>query len=82
MSEVDVQTRWIRKPRSLWRQMVGWGALGIGLLGVILPIIPGIPLLIFGLVVLSTQYRWAHTAMVWMKKKYHQHKPGTPPPAS
>jgi hypothetical protein len=76
MSETSIQTRWVRRPGSVWRLILGWGSIGLGLLGIVLPILPGIPLLIFGLVLLSTQYRWAHAAMVWMKNKFRKNRPG------
>ena len=76
MRETGLQTRWVRGPGSVWRLIVGWASIGLGLLGIVLPIIPGIPLLIFGLVLLSTQYRWAHDAMMWMKSKFHKRKSG------
>jgi uncharacterized protein YqgC (DUF456 family) len=59
----------ISEPRSIGRMIVGWGLILMGLLGLILPVIPGIPLLIAGLVTLSTQHRWAHAAMVWTKRR-------------
>jgi uncharacterized membrane protein YbaN (DUF454 family) len=76
MGEAGVQTRWIKRPRSLWRLVVGWSCIPLGLAGLILPLLPGIPVLIFGLVLLSTQYEWAHSAMMWMKNKFHKKQPG------
>ena len=73
MAETGIQTSWIRRPRSVWRLIVGWAVIGFGLLGIVLPIIPGIPLIIGGLVLLSTQYPWAHKLMVWMKRKFARH---------
>ena len=73
MGETSLQMRWVRRPGSLWRLILGWAGIGVGLLGIILPIIPGIPLLIGGLVLLSTQYHWAHRLMVWMKRKFGRH---------
>jgi len=75
MSDAGIQTRWIKRPGSVWRLIAGWGCIGAGLLGLILPVIPGIPLLIFGLVMLSTQYHWAHKAVLWMKARFRKHKP-------
>ena len=72
MGETGIQTRWVRRPGSLWRLIVGWLCIGAGLLGIILPIIPGIPLLLGGLVMLSTQYQWAHSAMLWVKNKFRK----------
>lgn len=39
--------------------MLGWAFLLVGILGLFLPLLPGIPLLLAGLVVLSRQYEWA-----------------------
>jgi len=72
MGEAGIQARWIRRPTSLWRLILGWGCIALGLLGILLPIIPGIPLLIAGLVFLSTQYRWANKLMRWMKRKFRK----------
>ena len=77
MSEVGMQTAWIKRRGSVWRLLAGWVCIGVGLLGLILPIIPGIPLLIFGLVLLSSQYHWAHRATVWMKRRFHKGGSGT-----
>ena len=78
MGQLVVQTRWKRRPLSWARLLLGWASIAAGLLGLILPIIPGIPLLIFGLVLLSARYQWAHAVMVWIKKKFHRQKPGEP----
>jgi len=75
MSEAGIHTRWIKRPGSVWRLIAGWICIGVGLLGLILPIIPGVPLLILGLVMLSTQHRWAHSALVWMKARFQKRNP-------
>jgi uncharacterized protein YqgC (DUF456 family) len=74
MSESSMQRGWIRRPGSVWRLIAGWFCIGLGALGIILPIIPGIPLLVFGLVLLSTQYHWAHRAMLWMKARFRRQR--------
>ena len=55
---------------SLWRKIFGWGCVLLGVLGLILPIIPGIPFLIIGLMALATQHRWARALLVWSKRKF------------
>ncbi|MFL6429078.1 MAG: PGPGW domain-containing protein [Acidobacteriaceae bacterium] len=63
---------WLTNPRSpvtLWRTILGWLCVGAGVLGLVLPIIPGIPLLIVGLVVLSARYRWASDCLHWVKRQ-------------
>jgi uncharacterized membrane protein YbaN (DUF454 family) len=44
--------------------MLGWILLMIGVLGLLLPLLPGIPLLIAGLVILSREYDWARRLLV------------------
>ena len=53
----------------LFRMVIGWVCLIIGLLGIILPIIPGVPFLIVGLALLSTEHRWVRSLLVWTKRK-------------
>ena len=44
---------------SLWRTAGGWIFLILGVAGLLLPVLPGVPLLIAGLVLLSADHRWA-----------------------
>ena len=39
---------------------LGWAFVGLGVLGLFLPILQGILFLLTGLVILSTEYVWAH----------------------
>jgi uncharacterized protein YqgC (DUF456 family) len=59
-------------PVSLWRTAVGWALVCAGVLGLVLPVIPGVPLLLGGLVVLSARYRWAAVGLRWVKRKARQ----------
>ncbi len=61
---------------SLWLKLGGWLCIAIGLLGIILPIIPGVPILIVGLVTLSTQHRWARALLLWAKRRFRNVFPG------
>ena len=70
MGTVNTQER-----GSLWRKIVGWLCIAAGLLGLVLPIIPGIPLLIAGVVTLSTQHRWARALMLRMKRRFRKQWP-------
>ena len=40
--------------------LIGWGLILLGVLGLLLPILPGIVLLLAGVSVLSSEYVWAH----------------------
>jgi uncharacterized membrane protein YbaN (DUF454 family) len=45
------------------RQAAGWGLLLAGIAGCVLPILPGFPLLIAGLLILARDYVWAKRAV-------------------
>jgi hypothetical protein len=64
---------------SLWRTAGGWTLLVLGVAGLVLPVLPGVPLLFAGLVMLSTNYPWARTCLrrlkLWMRK-LNRHRPG------
>ena len=51
----------------LWRTIVGWICLTLGLTGLLLPLLPGVPLLFAGLFLLSGKYRWARQSLTWLK---------------
>jgi uncharacterized membrane protein YbaN (DUF454 family) len=57
---------------SLSLKIVGWACLVVGLLGTILPIIPGIPFLIAGLATLSTQHRWVRALTLRLKMRFRR----------
>jgi uncharacterized protein len=62
---------------SRWRTVGGWIFLILGVAGVLLPVLPGAPLLIAGLVLLSADYRWARNCLRKVKlwtHKLHRHK--------
>lgn len=54
---------------GFWRKLIGWTCLGIGFMGILLPVIPGIPFLIAGLLSLSTEHRWVRAFLVLAKRK-------------
>jgi len=45
------------------RQAAGWGLLLAGIAGCVLPILPGFPLVIAGLLILARDYIWAKRAV-------------------
>lgn len=56
--------------RNSWaRKAGGWGLIAAGIAGCILPVIPGIPLLLAGLIILSRDYAWARGALRKVKRK-------------
>jgi hypothetical protein len=72
---------WSTQPSgSLWRNAGGWIFVILGVAGLLLPVLPGVPLLIAGLVLLSADYRWARECLrkvkLWTQKlNRHQPKP-------
>ncbi|HEY1964595.1 MAG TPA: PGPGW domain-containing protein [Acidobacteriaceae bacterium] len=59
-----VGNRW-----SDWtRKAGGWTLLAVGIAGCILPVIPGVPFLIAGLIILARDYRWARFILRRVKR--------------
>lgn len=67
---------------SLCRSAGGWILVVLGVAGLMLPVLPGAPLLIAGLVMLSADHRWARNCLrrvrVWTRK-LHLHRPKPAP---
>lgn len=55
---------------ALWLKAIGWLCVLIGLLGILLPILPGLPILVVGLMALSTQHKWARRLLAWMRVRF------------
>ncbi|MCU1226392.1 MAG: hypothetical protein JWQ42_4485 [Edaphobacter sp.] len=55
--------------RKRWaRKLGGWGLLIVGVAGCVLPVAPGIPFVLAGLVLLAKDYAWAKHALRRMKR--------------
>jgi Putative transmembrane protein (PGPGW) len=59
----------LKRPGSFWGAVVGWLCVGIGVLGIVLPIIPGLPFLFAGLFILSARYAWALFCLKWLQRQ-------------
>lgn len=57
---------------SIWLKIVGWACVSVGLLGVVLPVIPGIPFLIAGMATLSTQHKWVRALSLKLKTRFRR----------
>jgi uncharacterized protein YqgC (DUF456 family) len=67
-----MKNNWKRLPHPLrWvvAAFVGSSLVFIGLLGLVFPVIPGIPLLIAGLAVLASEFAWADSLLSQTKKQ-------------
>ncbi|HLM21164.1 MAG TPA: PGPGW domain-containing protein [Propionibacteriaceae bacterium] len=75
--------RWRRKIREDKRKLAAY-RIAVGLLGLILVVLGfvsgplpgpgGIPLILLGLAVWSSEFRWAHLLMQWFKAKLHRYR--------
>ena len=50
--------------------VVGWSLIVLGFLGLFLPVLQGILFLLAGLIILSTEYTWAHRLREKLTAKY------------
>lgn len=51
-------------------QQSGWFLLILGVAGLFLPFLQGVLLLAAGLLILSSEYRWAQKALLWVQQKW------------
>ncbi len=51
-------------------QLAGWAFIVVGIIGLFLPILQGILFILIGLIILSTQYSWAHRLMVRIRARF------------
>ena len=49
---------------------IGWAFIALGIVGLFLPILQGFLFLLMGLVVLSTEYVWAHQLLEKLRRRY------------
>lgn len=48
----------------------GWAFIGLGILGLFLPFLQGILFLLVGLLILSSEYVWAHRLLQKLRSKF------------
>src|SRR4029078_11089269 len=51
-------------------QIVGWVFILVGIVGLFLPILQGVLFLLIGLMILSTEYAWAHHLLSKIRQRY------------
>jgi hypothetical protein len=48
----------------------GWIVMCLGIAGLALPFVPGVVLIVLGLVILSSHYVWAQGMLDWLRRKF------------
>ena len=60
------------KRKQTWRLLRiigGFALLGLGIVGLFLPILQGIAFIIAGLLLLAREYHWARSLLNWVRRK-------------
>jgi uncharacterized protein len=50
--------------------IVGWSFILLGILGLFLPILQGVLFLLIGLIILSSEYVWAHRLLTRLRERF------------
>ena len=50
--------------------VVGWGFILLGIVGLFLPILQGVLFLLVGLIILSSEYVWAHRLLNRLRERF------------
>lgn len=50
--------------------LLGWGFVLLGIVGLFLPVLQGILFLLVGLVILSSEYVWAHKLLLRLRQRF------------
>ena len=50
--------------------LVGWGFVLLGIAGLFLPVLQGILFLLIGLIILSSEYVWAHKLLQRLRQRF------------
>jgi len=58
----------VRGTRRAALTLIGFALVGIGLAGLLLPVLPGWVLIIAGFAVLSREYAWAHSGLAFARR--------------
>jgi uncharacterized membrane protein YbaN (DUF454 family) len=50
--------------------VIGWAFIALGIVGLFLPILQGVLFLLIGLVILSSEYVWAHHLLETLRRRF------------
>ncbi len=63
--------QWVKQRLKRWAILtVGWAFILLGIAGLFLPVLQGILFLLIGLVILSTEYVWAHNLLHKLRGRF------------
>ena len=68
-ARLRVHMQALRLGRRIGIAIAGAAVLGVGVLGTVLPVLPGFPLILLGLAILSLEFTWARAWLVRLKMK-------------
>ncbi len=58
------------KTKKILVLLVGWGFLVLGVIGLFLPVLQGIAFILIGLIILSSEYVWAHKLLQKLRNRF------------
>jgi len=64
--EIGVQ----EKAKKIALLLCGWGFIAFGVIGLFLPILQGVLFLLIGLLILSSEYVWAHRWLLKIRNRF------------
>lgn len=66
MSDITVSANWTKRLLLA----LGWVFMVLGVLGLFLPVLQGVLFLLIGLIILSSEYVWAHHLLLKVKERF------------
>ena len=59
-----------RQAKRILILMVGWAFILLGIVGLFLPVLQGVLFILIGLIILSSEYVWAHHLLNRLKERF------------
>ncbi len=53
------------------RIVAGFVLLGFGLIAILIPVLPQVPFIVAGLLLLAREFHWARRLLDWAKRRWH-----------
>ncbi len=60
--------------KIVWRWVriiAGFALLGFGLVAILIPVLPQVPFIVAGLLLLAREFHWARRLLDWAKRRWH-----------